>query len=176
MPPTQDVLDRVTIASPCSVKWDDMTGDDRVRLCGQCALHVYNFEEMTSGEVRELVTRTEGRLCGRFYRRMDGTMVTSDCPVAFEKLKYRMGILAGSLASIATLVVGAILVLARGRSDVDFKNVRAVQKVCQWAGNGTPPYQQMAGGIVAMPQLAVAPTPVPVATPALVQIRKKAHR
>jgi hypothetical protein len=37
------LLDRIEIASPCTVEWDSMTGDDRSRFCGQCKLNVYNI-------------------------------------------------------------------------------------------------------------------------------------
>jgi hypothetical protein len=33
---------------------------------------------MTEGEIQALVAKTEGRLCGRFYRRPDGTMLKQD--------------------------------------------------------------------------------------------------
>jgi hypothetical protein len=59
-----------------------MTGDDRVRFCNACNLNVYNFASMTSKEVRSLITN--GRVCGRLYRRVDGTLITRDCPVGLR--------------------------------------------------------------------------------------------
>lgn len=38
----QDILNRVYIAAPCSVPWDSMEGDERIRHCQQCKLNVYN--------------------------------------------------------------------------------------------------------------------------------------
>lgn len=72
-----------------------MPGDDCVRRCSACRLNVYNLSGMTRGEAAELLHRTEGRLCVRFYRRKDGTVLTSDCPVG-KRLKLslaRIGIL-----------------------------------------------------------------------------------
>src|SRR4051812_47184360 len=37
------LLDRITIASPCTASWDDMAGDDRVRFCASCQKDVYNL-------------------------------------------------------------------------------------------------------------------------------------
>jgi hypothetical protein len=51
-------LYKLRIASPCSVGWDHMTGDDRTRFCDLCQLNVYNVAGMTEAEVRELVSLT----------------------------------------------------------------------------------------------------------------------
>ena len=67
-----------------------MTGDERVRHCAECKLNVYNLSEMSGQQATELITETEGRLCVRFYRRADGTMLTRDCPVGVAALKRRL--------------------------------------------------------------------------------------
>ena len=36
-------LDNVRVASPCSVDWNEMIGDNRKRFCGDCKLNVYNL-------------------------------------------------------------------------------------------------------------------------------------
>jgi carboxypeptidase family protein len=74
----------VRIASPCSANWDQMAGDDRVRFCPECQRNVYNFSSMTEAEVKRLVAQSEGRLCGRFYQRRDGTMLAKNCPIGFR--------------------------------------------------------------------------------------------
>jgi hypothetical protein len=72
------------IASPCSADWDKMPGDDRVRFCPQCKLNVYNFSALAPKEIDRLVQQHEGRLCGRYYQRADGTMLAQNCPVALR--------------------------------------------------------------------------------------------
>ena len=62
------------IASPCKMSWDAMPGDERVRHCSLCDLNVYNVAEMTRDEVRELLRKTEGRLCARIDRRAEMTV------------------------------------------------------------------------------------------------------
>jgi hypothetical protein len=74
----------IGIASPCTADWNRMVGNDRVRHCAECNLNVYNFAEMSSAEVEELIANREGRLCARFYQRRDGTILTKDCPVGFQ--------------------------------------------------------------------------------------------
>lgn len=79
------------IAAPCPVGWDEMTGDEKQRLCAQCNLHVLNVSEMTDEEVLVAMNRLRGgeRVCMRIYRRADGTFLTKNCPVGLELLKER---------------------------------------------------------------------------------------
>src|SRR5687767_1885241 len=101
------ILDQVGIASPCSVPWATMRGDERVRFCGQCKKNVYNFAELTRGEISQLIQENEGHLCGRMFRRADGTLLTSDCPVGLRAVRQR-------LVRAACGVAATILALAGG--------------------------------------------------------------
>ncbi len=74
-------LDNVTVARPCSAQWADMEGDERKRFCGACKLNVYNLSNMTRAEAEELIAKSEGRLCIRYFQRLDGTIMTQDCPL-----------------------------------------------------------------------------------------------
>lgn len=85
---------QIRIASPCSADWDKMSGSERVRHCTQCNLNVYNFSAMTSLEVEQLLGRKE-RLCARFYRRADGTILTQDCPRGLRAVVRRLSKVAG---------------------------------------------------------------------------------
>jgi Carboxypeptidase regulatory-like domain len=96
MSETTDVLGRMRVASPCRASWEGMEGDERVRFCGQCGLHVYNISAMTRGEAESLVARTEGRLCARLYRRADGTVLTKDCPTGLRAVRARAARAAGA--------------------------------------------------------------------------------
>ncbi len=91
-----DLLSRMRVASPCPASWEAMEGDERVRFCRLCDLHVYNVSELTRAEAESLVTRTEGRLCARFYRRADGTVLTKDCPTGLRAARRRAGRAAGA--------------------------------------------------------------------------------
>jgi ABC-type cobalt transport system substrate-binding protein len=103
-----DFLDRMRVASPCSVGWESMSGDERVRFCDQCRLHVYNISELTSAEASSLITKTEGQLCARVYRRADGSILTRDCPVGLRALRRRVSKMAGAaFAAVLSLCSGA---------------------------------------------------------------------
>jgi len=96
------ILDDVRVASPCTANWEEMAGDDRKRFCSHCRLHVYNLSAMKRDEAEQLVRDQAGRLCIRFYRRSDGTVLTRDCPVGLRALRQRF--LRGMAMATATVV------------------------------------------------------------------------
>jgi hypothetical protein len=97
-------LERLRVASPCPVSWERMEGDERVRFCSQCDLHVYNISELTGDEARALIANAEGRVCARLYRRADGTVLTRDCPVGLRAVRRRVARTAGTaLTAIISL-------------------------------------------------------------------------
>jgi hypothetical protein len=100
------MLPEIKIASPCPARWEQMTGDNRARHCTECDLDVYNFSEMTSAEIEELIAASAGqRLCGRIYQRADGTILTRDCPVGLRaKIRRVSRRLTGALAAAMSLV------------------------------------------------------------------------
>ena len=100
-------LNNIRVAAPCSADWDSMFGNERVRLCEQCHLNVYNLSEMSRVEADRLINQAEGRLCVRFYRRRDGSILTQNCPVGLRAIKRR-------LSRVATAVASFILSLMAG--------------------------------------------------------------
>ena len=83
-------LNHVEVAAPCKADWDQMIGSEQMRFCGQCNLNVYNLSGMTRDEAESLIARNEGRLCVRFYRRTDGSIITRDCPVGLRAIRDRV--------------------------------------------------------------------------------------
>jgi hypothetical protein len=94
-------LDRVRVAAPCRADWDAMLGDERVRFCQQCERNVYNLSDMSKKEAETLVSRAEGRLCVRFYRRTDGSILTDNCPVGLRAVKRRASRVVNAMVSAA---------------------------------------------------------------------------
>ncbi len=84
---TKRFLENITIAAPCHVNWDDMTGDEQTRFCNQCEKNVYNLSEMSRDEAERFMMEKEGKVCIRMYVRHDGTVITDDCPVGLRKAK-----------------------------------------------------------------------------------------
>lgn len=92
-------LEGVRVAAPCPADWEKIVGDERVRYCGQCSLHVYNLSGMTKSEAEGLVANAEGRLCIRYYARADGSVLTRNCPVGLRALKQRVSRIASATLS-----------------------------------------------------------------------------
>lgn len=111
--PRDKLLDNIYIASPCGVKWDSMTGDDRVRFCGLCQLNVYNLSNMTRQEATDLLIEKEGNLCVN-YARQDGTIITKNCPVGLRKLRERVHKFAAVIAGVISFALSMGGACAKG--------------------------------------------------------------
>jgi hypothetical protein len=53
-------LHRLAVSSPCSQDWNSMIGNDRVRFCEHCSLHVHNLSEMTRVKALRLIENFAG--------------------------------------------------------------------------------------------------------------------
>jgi hypothetical protein len=81
-----------------------MSGDERVRFCGLCRLNVYNLSGMSRGDAEALVKKSEGKVCVRFWKREDGTVLTQDCPIGIRIARK----IRRSVALAAATIVGAL--------------------------------------------------------------------
>jgi len=93
------------IASPCTESWNSMTGDERVRHCVKCKPNVFNLKEPKGDEIRPLLPKSEGKVCGRVYRRADGTVLTKDCPTGVAALRKKA---LGALTMAVALLLGVV--------------------------------------------------------------------
>ncbi len=113
-------LNNLRVATPCPIYWEDMIGDERVRFCKHCQLNVYNFSELTEKEAEHLLVSTGNRICGRLYRRKDGTVLTKDCPVGLRALRKRAS--RRAVALFATLLGLCSAVFGQSASQKDRKS------------------------------------------------------
>jgi hypothetical protein len=105
---TKELLDQVTIPTPCTMAWDQMPGDDWVRHCQSCGKHVYNFSRMTVDAAPFLALAHAGELCGRITLQADGTPLTPDRqPELLQRpgrwqfrIRSIMGVIAGVAATL----------------------------------------------------------------------------
>jgi hypothetical protein len=143
------LLDGLRIASPCDASWDAMAGNDQVRHCAQCDKNVYNLSAMTRDEAEALLRQREGRICVRMYRRPDGTMLTSDCPVGARRRRRRRTV----TVALALAVTGSGAMAA-----VAFVPGQATMGAAR-------PYQPVAMGLIAAPARPSPPEMGEVAAP-----------
>jgi TonB family protein len=97
-------LGKISVAAPCDAEWKWMYGNDRVRFCGGCSQNVFNLSAMTTEEAEDLIRREDGRLCVRYYRRSDGSILTKNCPIGLRAIRDK-------LTSTRTQVVAACMSL-----------------------------------------------------------------
>jgi hypothetical protein len=129
----ESILSQVQIASPCTARWSAMKGDDRVRFCDQCQLQVYNLSAMSAAAVSDLVTRTEGRLCGRYLMRRDGTILTNDCPVGARTARMqRFTRVASAFVLGCTSLLGGTYLLARNGDTTFDEHGGSVRTLVNW--------------------------------------------
>jgi hypothetical protein len=112
----RSLLDRVRVASPCNAVWSDMVGNDQVRHCAQCDKNVYDLSAMTRAEAESVIEKHEGKLCARFYRRADGTVLTQDCPVGQRRRRRRVSLVVLGSSALAALGVAGYVVHAQNEA------------------------------------------------------------
>jgi hypothetical protein len=133
------LLDEIHIASPCPVSWDIMSGDERVRFCPRCRLHVYNLSGMSQEESEHLLRREEGRMCVRFYHRADGKVMTDDCPGCLDRIRRQLPTFLGlTIALFVVLFLGlAGLILGAQRDGANDSADGPLQRVLRWFNLGS---------------------------------------
>jgi hypothetical protein len=154
-------LDLIQIATPCQVSWDDMAGDDRVRFCSHCRLNVYNLSEMPRAAAERLVQEREGRLCVRFYRRHDGTVLTRDCPVGIRALRQRVVRSACALAGLLIAMFSATAFGSRLTRMLPSGFRSPASAIYNWT-TPRPAYPEFVGDVV----MGGCPPPMPNPVPA----------
>jgi hypothetical protein len=143
------ILEDVRVASPCHEPWDAMVGDDRVRFCGSCKKNVYNLSTMRRDEAEALLAEREGKMCVRFFRRADGTVLTADCPVGQKKRRRRLALVVAGASALATAALAWV-----GLEPTDGAGMHLFgEKVAVQGGATSPPIQP--------PPVPMMGTPVP---------------
>lgn len=109
---SDNLLDRVCIAMPCSMDWDQMKGNDQVRLCGGCNKNVFNISAMSKKEA-EAVLKSPQAHCLQIARHEDGSLVTDEQPRLLRTLRS----FAKKSASAALSLLAILLPQAASASD-----------------------------------------------------------
>jgi hypothetical protein len=96
---------------------------------------------MTKAEAESLIQATEGRLCIKFYRRADGTILTQNCPVGLRAIREKFN-------QTRAHILGALLSIMGCFGFVgSYKFAARIQK----QGSLFPPYQKEMVGVMVGP-------------------------
>jgi hypothetical protein len=135
------LLERVVVAAPCPMSWDNMSGDDKVRHCSGCERNVYNLSAMSDTEAESFLQVNGSSQCLTFYRRADGTVMTDNCPRGLKAIRDRITlwsrVAAGFVASVISFGVSA---------DAQ-KSSERVQKTLQNQQNNSSPPPGVGGAV-----------------------------
>ncbi len=115
---SKDLLDQVQVKTPCEADWTSMRGNDRVRFCEHCNLSVHDLSQMTRKRARRLVAKSKGRLCIRYLRRPDGSMVTRAVPQKLFQIGRRASRIAAGAFSATLSLSGAVAGASSERSSL----------------------------------------------------------
>ena len=139
MLPSPFSLEQIEIASPCSAAWNEMEGDDRVRFCRQCHQNVYNLSAMSRSEAETLVQEMEGVPCVRLYRRMDGTVLTDDCPVGVRRAPKAIYSGLARLGIVAMIIIAAFWDTGRRNGTSALRRIEPFATIINWIWPSPPP-------------------------------------
>jgi hypothetical protein len=127
-----------------------------VRFCGKCQLNVYNLSGMSRRDAERVVGAREGRVCVRFYRRPDGTVMTRDCGAKAALVARRL----------ARLLFAAACVFVLGVVTGSMAGVGSWLTQVRWPWSRTPVVHPLMGEVAEMGDVAVpAPLMGKVAAP-----------
>ncbi len=152
-------LNNIRIASPCPANWAEMYGNERKRFCGDCKLNVYNISGMTLADAESLLEQSEGRLCVRYYRRADGTILTKDCPVGLAKIRQRFVVGATAVVTLVFSFIAGLFAMSIFGWKIDIGSRIPIP-----FARPTPKYEPLMG-VIAMPSPTPTPKPTPKAQP-----------
>ena len=104
----KDPLQRLAVTSPCTQDWDSMIGNDRVRFCEHCSLHVHNISQMTRARALRLAEKSKGRICVRYYHDPNGLIATKTVSPRLYQLGRRVSRVAAGAFSATLSLTAAV--------------------------------------------------------------------
>jgi ankyrin repeat protein len=131
-------FDRITIPTACNADWDSMVGNDQVRFCEHCNLHVNDLSAMTRQAAMRLVARSQGRLCVRFIQRPDGEILTRTVPEKLHRIGRRVSrIAAGAFTATLSLSTAPAQTGSESTSSVPPAKAAIARTITQPEGGGS---------------------------------------
>ena len=129
----RDLSRPLRITSPCSVNWDSMIGNDRVRFCEHCRIAVHNLDLTSKKQVRRLIARSEGRVCVSY---LQPVAERKPAPV-LHKIGRRTAKIAAGAFSASLSISSAVAATAPLRQIAPRNEVVFAALANQQSGTGT---------------------------------------
>lgn len=105
----KDLLERITVTSPCQQDWDSMSGNDRVRFCDHCSQQVLNLSQTTRSDALRLVRRSNGRVCIRFHRDPNAQLLARAASKELHQISRRVSQIAAGVFTASISLSSAVV-------------------------------------------------------------------
>jgi hypothetical protein len=126
-------LNNLSVNSPCSADWNAMIGNEQVRFCDHCSLHVHNLSLITRNQAERLIAGSNGRLCVRYYQDPAGRPLTLPLGSKLHHIGKRVSRIAAG-AFTATLSISSAVAQNSASFQLDNANTpRATLPNERWA-------------------------------------------
>lgn len=100
-------LENFEVPKPCSMNWDEMTGNEEIRHCGKCQHQIYNISEMPKRRALKVLNQPNERVCISYLQDEQNQVITQTYFGIFKRnlVKFVSAILAivFSLTSIQAM-------------------------------------------------------------------------
>lgn len=143
-------------SSACTVNWNKMSGDGRIRWCAQCQHFVYNPERLSQSELASLIWFREGINAQVLYRRTDGKVQTRNCRNQSYRMAARLVLPAAAMSAVLVLVGGLASALQPGQASAEASLSSASSNIAITKSVSQQPFKAPAQAIASSKRL-VAP-------------------
>ncbi|HKP46186.1 MAG TPA: ankyrin repeat domain-containing protein [Pyrinomonadaceae bacterium] len=128
--PSKHFLKNATIPEPCNADWQTMQGNNQVRFCEHCSLHVNNLSQMTRNQAERLINKSGGRLCVRYEVNPAGVPQTLPIAKTLHRISRRAsGLAAGAFSAALSITSATAQNSITVRSDQPAQTTQPVQRL-----------------------------------------------
>ncbi|MBX7170249.1 MAG: hypothetical protein K1X72_04775 [Pyrinomonadaceae bacterium] len=78
-------LENIKVKNPCSMDWEDMTGNDEIRFCGRCQQNIYNISEMPKRRALKVLNQPNEKICISYFLDEKKQIITQTYPGIFKR-------------------------------------------------------------------------------------------
>ena len=100
-------LENFEVPQPCSMNWDEMTGNEEIRHCDRCQHQIYNLSEMPKRRALKVLNQPNEKVCVTYLQDEQNQVITQNYFGIFKRnfVKFVSAVLAiiFSLTSIQAM-------------------------------------------------------------------------
>jgi hypothetical protein len=113
-------LENLEIKNPCSINWDEMTGDEGIRYCGKCRHQVYNLSEMPKRRALKILNQPNAKVCVSYLQDEENQTIRLTNLSIFEQYSFKV------ISAILTIIFSLTAIQAMQTKNGNPKKKRVV--------------------------------------------------